>query len=344
MQAIKQAIKDMKSYNALKKKYNNNPEKSQQPNQPRFKNMKRKLLPTFMKTAIRIKEGKLLLSIGKQMKADKQMKAITIDLPEQVNHYLSEKKVKMVTLKKINDRYECRFVYEIKEKEAVESGDIMAIDLGVNNLAAITFLNQNDQYLIDGKALKGKLAYYNDKLAGAYSKEMQITGNSKFRLTQKMRRLMDQRKGYTNYYIHKASRMIIELAQTRGVQTIVIGDFKHIKKENKKKYFVQIPHTDLIHQIKYKGKLAGIEVIMVKEYYTSGISSVDLEDINKENYNKKRRIKRGLFKTGYGLINSDINGSLNILRKYVGYNYIPKLIKEVREKGFRENPFKLYIV
>ena len=37
-----------------------------------------------------------------------------------------------------------------------------------------------------------------------------------------------------------------------------------------------------------------------------------------ENYNKKRRVSRGMFITNKGIkINADINGSLNILRKYI---------------------------
>ena len=42
------------------------------------------------------------------------------------------------------------------------------------------------------------------------------------------------------------------------------------------------------------------------------------EEIIKENYNKSRRKYRGLFITNKGKkINADINGSLNIIRKYI---------------------------
>jgi len=45
---------------------------------------------------------------------------------------------------------------------------------------------------------------------------------------------------------------------------------------------------------------------------------LDLEVIKKHEEYKGTRIKRGLFKSGNGfLINSDVNGSLNILRKAV---------------------------
>ena len=77
----------------------------------------------------------------------------------------------------------------------------------------------------------------------------------------------------------------------------------------------------------------------VEESYTSGISSIDKEEINKENYNKTRRIKRGLFKTETGkLINSDINGSLNILRKYIK-SFSPNL-EIAMDIGREQRPLK----
>ena len=74
----------------------------------------------------------------------------------------------------------------------------------------------------------------------------------------------------------------------------------------------------LTQKIEYKAKLEGIEVKKISEKYTSGVSAIDKEEITKENYKKKRRISRGIFVTNNGKkINADINGSLNILRKYI---------------------------
>ena len=82
--------------------------------------------------------------------------------------------------------------------------------------------------------------------------------------------------------------------------------------------FVQIPIQNLVNKIIYKSKLEGIEVEKISEKYTSGVSALDEEEITKERYNKKRRISRGIFVTNKGIkINADINGSLNILRKYI---------------------------
>ena len=83
-------------------------------------------------------------------------------------------------------------------------------------------------------------------------------------------------------------------------------------------YFLQLPIQRLVKTLIYQAKLEGIEVVKIGEKYTSGVSALDKEEITKENYNKKRRVSRGMFITNKGIkINADINGSLNILRKYI---------------------------
>jgi putative transposase len=88
------------------------------------------------------------------------------------------------------------------------------------------------------------------------------------------------------------------------------------KKNNQN--FVSIPFQKLLHMIEYKAKMAGLNVIRHEESYTSKCSFLDLESVEKHDEYLGRRIKRGLFKSSTGkLINSDVNGSLNILRKVV---------------------------
>ena len=344
--SIKQAMKDMKSYYALLKKYKKYPSKNQNPGKPRFKHENNLMEATFLKTAIRIRNGHLLLSIGKKMKSDKQIKAINVRLPDEVYGLLSDKTIKMVKISYDKNlmTYITRIVYEVKEKQLKESGDIMAVDLGVKNLAAITFMDSTDQYLVDGNVLKSKIATFNKQLKESYSKEMKCTGSEYFKLTHKMKRQMRNRKGYIDNYIHTASKKIIDIAVEHHVKTLVIGDFKSIKSENKAKYFVQMPHSRLIKQLEYKSKLHGIKFVMQNESYTSTVSALGLEPVNKSFANKRRRVVRGLFKSTYGYINSDINGSLNIMRKYDNYMNIPRLINEVRDKGFRENPKRLLVI
>lgn len=80
--------------------------------------------------------------------------------------------------------------------------------------------------------------------------------------------------------------------------------------------FTFIPYQMLLQQLKYKCENVGINYIETNESYTSGTSFLDEEEPVKQNYDKSRRIQRGLFKSNSGLlINSDANGSLQIMKK-----------------------------
>ncbi len=95
--------------------------------------------------------------------------------------------------------------------------------------------------------------------------------------------------------------------------------------------------------IEYKANLEGSKVILLKEFFTSGCSSLDLEPLTKASYDKSRRIVRGLFETSDGLINSDVNGSLNIMRRYLKDRCIPKLIELARDKGVVKHPWRIRV-
>ena len=62
----------------------------------------------------------------------------------------------------------------------------------------------------------------------------------------------------------------------------------------------------------------GIKCIETEEGYTSGTSFLDNEEPTKENYDKKRRVYRGLFVSKSGkTINADVNGAYQIMKKVV---------------------------
>ena len=88
--------------------------------------------------------------------------------------------------------------------------------------------------------------------------------------------------------------------------------------------------------LKYKCKLEGINVVVREESYTSKASVLDKDKIpcigDKEVSFSGKRIKRGLYCSTKGIINADVNGALNIMRKEVGDDYFPADI------GFVFNP------
>jgi putative transposase len=92
------------------------------------------------------------------------------------------------------------------------------------------------------------------------------------------------------------------------------------KKNNQS--FTTIPHSLLIQIITYKTECHGIKVIVTEESYTSKASFLDNDDlpVYGKNDSKKlfsgKRVKRGLYRTENGtIINADVNGATNIMRK-----------------------------
>lgn len=124
-------------------------------------------------------------------------------------------------------------------------------------------------------------------------------------------------------YMHKASKMVMDYCVENNIDTIITGNNPEWKQNStmRKKVnqtFVQIPYENFINMVQYKAEDIGIKVILTNESYTSGTSFLDNELPCKQNYNKSRRVKRGLFKSNSGkLINSDVNGSLQIIKKVI---------------------------
>lgn len=103
-------------------------------------------------------------------------------------------------------------------------------------------------------------------------------------------------------------------------------------------FFIYIPYDMFIKQIQSKCADNGIKCILTEESYTSGTSFLDWEQPKKENYNKERRVHRGLFKSNNGkFINADVNGAYQIMKKVV-----PDVFDNGIE-GAGLHPMQLYI-
>ena len=240
-------------------------------------------------------------------------------------------KTKVDNLKEVRiipnkDFYQIEVVYEKKEQPLLEDNKkYLSVDLGVNNLAAITNNFNGEQWLIKGKYIKDVNQYYNKNLA--FYKSIAKKEN-KLYWTKKLQALTQNRNDRINTYLHKASKQLVNLAESYGVSKIIIGYNQGWKQEvdlgkKNNQNFVSIPFDTFIQYVIYKARLKGIEVIKVEESYTSGTDFLSEEMPTKENYNKSRRIYRGLFKSNMGrFLNSDVNGSYQILKKFLGESYI----------------------
>ena len=321
-EAIIGVIGSYKSYISLCNMYKKNKNSLRgQPRFPRFKkeNIVQEII--FTKYAIRIEGNKIKLSLSKIMQEKYEVKSLNFLIPRKLRKLVDFSRVKMIKIKQEVKNIEINVIYEREEKKAIEGNtNIMSIDLGLNNIVGCTNKDNSNSILISGKEVKSKNKYINEEIKKLQQIEMKMKKTSKkYKNTKQIKKLYEYRKNYMNTYMHKVSKIVIEYAKVNKCGVIVIGDLKDIKQGmNYNKNFVQIPLYKLVQKIEYKAKLEGIKVEKISEKYTSGVSALDREDIIKENYNKRRRISRGIFVTNRGIkINADINGSLNILRKYI---------------------------
>lgn len=299
----------------------------------------------FTNLATRIRDNKLLLSLSKEIKSKYNVDSLNFELPKAVQSIIDLETIQQVRIKqdKLSKEWYLLIIYKVEENINNINSNIMAIDLGLDNLATLTFKDSSKGYIINGKTIKSKNAYFNKEIARLSSIRMKQVGNEKFNNTKQIRNLRLKRKNYVKDYLHKASRKIINIAISNKVSIIVIGDIRDIKHGSKIKSFVQIPIQKLLELIEYKAELEGIRIVKVNESYTSGCSALDLEILDKSTYNKSRRIKRGLFQTGNKRINADVNGSLNIMRKYLKDKCIPEMINQSRDNGVVITPSRLRV-
>lgn len=209
--------------------------------------------------------------------------------------------------------YNIEIVYKVSEKQLKKDNKKYAsIDLGINNIATVAF-NCKKPFIINGKPLKSINQYYNKKR----SKLTNIK-------TRKAKLLNRKRDNKIKDYLHKASRYITNHLVYNNINTLIIGKNDGWKQEvnigkKNNQNFVSIPFEKFVFMLQYKCNLEGINVIIREESYTSKCSFIDNEEIKKHETYLGRRIKRGLFKTAFGkIINADLNGSLNIMKKVVG--------------------------
>ena len=215
--------------------------------------------------------------------------------------------------------YVMEIVYETEIPDTkIESNRIASIDLGVDNLVTMTNNIGLNPIIINGKGIKSINQYYNKRLAKEKSL-LKIRHGKDW--SKKLDAITFKRYQRIKNYMHNASSYIVKLCVDNEIDTLVVGKNKEWKQnasmsKGSNQKFVDIPYQMLLQQLKYKCENVGIKYIETEESYSSGTSFLDGEEPIKQNYDKSRRIERGLFKSNSGLlINSDVNGSLQIMMK-----------------------------
>lgn len=249
-------------------------------------------------------------------------KAIRIRIP----NMLQGKKIVQVEIIPYWGFFEIVYVFEDDSVSSLipPSERTLGIDLGLDNLATCTSNCDVMPFVVDGKKLKAINQLYN-KVKAKHQSTIEVRNKRKESKT--LENVTHKRNSRVNDYLHKVVNKIVSKVLAAQISIVVIGlvtgAFNGInlgKKTNQN--FVNLPLGRLIRMLKYKLELHGVQVITIDEAYTSKASFLDNDTIpekfveNSHHTFSGKRIKRGLYRSSSGiLINADVNGAYNIIRK-----------------------------
>ena len=223
---------------------------------------------------------------------------------------------------------------KMKDKEfqpvVTEQKRVAGIDLGVNNIAAISNNVGVPTLLIKGDVIKSYNQWFNKRRVIICS-SMQKGKHANY-ISKSLNALSRKRDAFLRDYFYKLSHSIIRYCKEYNIDTIIVGKNAGWKtginlyhKENTQN-FVSIPFSHLLNILQYLCLKFGIQYIETEESYTSLASILDddaLPNFKQREIEPKfsgirsKKNKRFYFSKDGTTINADINGASNIIRKVV---------------------------
>ena len=258
---------------------------------------------------------------------------IYLSLPKKIEY----ENIKLIEIVPINNKIKVCITYEKIFENPIIDYDMdkfknlsledklkktISIDTGIKNLFTI-YDPTGKQHIIKGGTLLSINHFYNKKIDDLNSINKKLYNKNKYK---RLDSLLEERerkiKGHFNQIINK----IVNTYKDKEV--FIIGynqnwkDKINMGKKNNRNFY-QIAYKQLIEKLEEKLKCINKKMILVKESYTSKCDALALESIGYHETYLGNRKKRGLFESStQKLINADLNGAINIMRKYVNLNYI----------------------
>ena len=262
--------------------------------------------------------GLIRFPLGRSIKCWFNLKEFYIPKPDNIDWKL----VKEITILPRNGEFYLDFSMLDTRivKPTLDKNLALGIDPGLNNWLACVD-NLGNSFLVDGFHVKSMTQNYNRRVGKLK------TGKPEGFWNQDLSKITEKRNRQMRDAVNKAARLVINHCLENRISKIVFGWNKGQKdainlgrKTNQK--FVQTPTAKLKTRIEQLCQLYGIEYIETEESYTSQASFLDGDSLpvfGKKSPGWKasgKRVKRGLYQSTDGsLINADLNGAANILRK-----------------------------
>jgi len=230
-----------------------------------------------------------------------------------------------VRIYKSNDKWFASFSVDVEEQEKSENKDVLAIDIGIKNIAAISSTTGKEEVISNRKPSMKELKRL-DNLRSKRDKCKKGSKRWKY-LTKRLRDEKEQWKNRSDDHLHKVSHKI--MTQAEGI--VVIGDIKPSEMVSGNKKLNRWIHNEgkmgrFIYFLTYKSKKFGKELVKMDEAYTS-------QDCSNCGFRQKMPLwKRVYTCPNCGLkLDRDLNSARNLLNKFVlgqshdFVNHVPSL-------------------
>lgn len=138
--------------------------------------------------------------------------------------------IKCITIKNYYGKVKLSISYEKEiKKQNLNKDKWLGIDIGVDNIAAITTDNQTKKsWIVKGGCVKSINQFYNKKLAKLKSELEKV---NKAKTSRRLQRLNMKRQNKLEYEFHCLSKKIIQLCIENDIGNIVIGHNKNWKQD-----------------------------------------------------------------------------------------------------------------
>jgi len=278
--------------------------------------------------ALKVIGNKVRLPLGKKGKEYFGTDALWVPLPERIKNC----QIKELRLIPRNGEVWVEYVHESLTEQApscsLEVTGVLGIDHGINNW--LTCVSSNGKpFIIDGLRLKSWNQWFNKEKARVQS-EHTIHKLPKGFSSKRLQQLSEIRTRRMRDAVNKAVRTIVDYCENNQINVLVFGWNKGQKQDVNmgvvtNQNFVQIPTAKVKDRLQQECDLRGWRFFEQDESYTSKSSFLDRDLLpvkvgeKPDNWQPSgKRIKRGLYRSAQGLIlNADINGAANIIRKSI---------------------------
>ena len=336
-QTLKFVERNMRSYYSLKKLADKG--KVDPPSLPRYLKKDGYFMVAYPKNGFSIKGNKIELGTSRLHGKGNKLSFMIPKPIRKIKHKIQEIHILPAWQGKF---FRIKYIYEETPQDLQLNPDrVLGIDLGLDNFATLVG-SDGTATIISGKYIKSYNRWFNKEKAKIQSQK-DLQGYK--HCTAKEIQLSEKRYNVINEFLNQSVNLIVKQCIKNDIGTVIIGDFEgaktginHGRKNNQN--FVSVPYYKFKAKLESKCQQYGIQYKAVNESYTSKCDALALEPVHKHESYLGKRNKRGLFQSSTGvLLNADVNGALNILRKVSG----DSPVKEIISSGLVNRPVTVYL-